>query len=90
MDSSPKDEKENSLREYVLKALFPQRLVNVKKENSIGEIIEILKQVCFKISFLDAIKQVPSYAKFLKGICTKKRTIHAYKKTSLIEIHTPM
>lgn len=34
---------------------------------------------------LDAIKQVPSYAKFLKDLCTKKRNIHVQKKAFLIE-----
>jgi len=34
---------------------------------------------------LDAIKQVPSYAKFLKDLCTVKRKLNVKKKTFLIE-----
>lgn len=63
--SSPKEKKESSPWEYVSKVPFPQRLVKVKKENSTGEIIEIFNQVRINIPFLDAVKQVPSYAKFL-------------------------
>ncbi|KAH9780933.1 hypothetical protein KPL71_008264 [Citrus sinensis] len=42
-------------------------------------------EVSVNIPLLDAIKQVPSYAKFLKDICTKKRNIHVQKKVFLTE-----
>jgi hypothetical protein len=34
---------------------------------------------------LDAIKQIPSYAKFLKDLCTVKRKLNVKKKTFLAE-----
>ena len=34
---------------------------------------------------LDAIKQVPSYAKFLKDLCTVKRKLNVKKKAFLVE-----
>jgi len=34
---------------------------------------------------LDAIKQVPSYAKFLKDLCTVKRKLNVKKKVFLAE-----
>ena len=37
------------------------------------------------ISFLDMIKQVPTYAKFLKDICTVKRGFNVNKKAFLTE-----
>ena len=37
------------------------------------------------IPLLDAIKQVPSYAKFLKDLCTVKRKLHVKKKAFLAE-----
>ena len=54
-DSSPKEKDEKSPREYILKATFPQRLVKVKKENSMSEIMEIFKQTRINI-LLDVIK----------------------------------
>ena len=36
------------------------------------EIYEIFKQVKVNIPLLDAIKQIPSYAKFLKDLCIVK------------------
>ncbi|KAH9649644.1 hypothetical protein KPL70_026063 [Citrus sinensis] len=84
-DSPPEEKEETNPREYVPKATFPQRLAKGKKEKSIGEILEIFKQVSVNIPLLDAIKEVPSYAKFLKDLCTKKRNIQVQKKAFLIE-----
>jgi len=36
------------------------------------KILEIFKQVKVNIPLLEAVEQVPSYAKFLKDLCTKK------------------
>ena len=44
---------------------FPQRLVKLKKENKLLDVFEILRKVQINIPLLDAIKQIPSYAKFL-------------------------
>jgi len=44
---------------------------------------EIFNQVKINIPLLDAIQQVPSYVKFLKDMCTKKRKINVSKKIFL-------
>jgi hypothetical protein len=54
-----------------------------RKVNHNSEIFEIFKQVRINILLLDAIKQVPSYAKFLKDLCTMKRKQNVKKKTFL-------
>ena len=46
-------------------------------------IIEIFNQVMTNMSLLDAIQQIPSYAKFLKDMCTKKRKTNVPKKVFL-------
>ena len=60
--------------------------------------IETFKQVKVNIPLLDAIKQVPAYAKFLKDLCTQKRknrkhilkTVILIKQvSSLIQHNTP-
>nr|GEV37009.1 hypothetical protein [Tanacetum cinerariifolium] len=38
---------------------------------------ETFKQVKINLPFIDAIKQIPAYAKFLKDLCTKKRKLKA-------------
>ncbi|KAH9722992.1 hypothetical protein KPL70_006933 [Citrus sinensis] len=84
-DPSPNDPEESGPPAHIPKAPFPQRLTKVKKGTSTGEIMEIFKQVSINIPLLDAIKQVPSYAKFLKDLCTKKRNLHVTKKAFLTE-----
>ena len=40
--------------------------------NNHSEIYELFKKVKLNIPLLDSIKQIPSYAKFLKDLCTIK------------------
>jgi len=47
------------------------------------KIREILNQVKINVPLFDAIQQVPSYAKFLKDMCTKKRKTNMPKKVFL-------
>ena len=64
---------------------FPQVLR--KKINSVNktEILEVLWQVKVNIPLLDMIKQVPTYAKFLKDLCTVKKGLNVNKKAFLTE-----
>ena len=50
------------------------------KEKTDSKIFETFKQVKINIPLLDAIKQVPSYAKFLTDLCTVKRKLNMKKK----------
>ena len=64
---------------------FPQVLR--KKKNSVNqtEMLEVLRQVKVNIPLLDMIKQVPTYAKFLKDLCTVKKGLNVNKKAFLTE-----
>ena len=64
---------------------FPQALIKPKKSNHSPEIYEVFKQVKVNIPLLDVIKQVPSYAKFLKDLCTVKRKHQVQKRAFLAE-----
>ncbi|XP_022886923.1 uncharacterized protein LOC111402855 [Olea europaea var. sylvestris] len=66
-------------------APFPQQLLPISKLNHNSEIFELFKQVKINIPLLDAIKQVPSYAKFLKDLCTVKRKLNVQQKVFLTE-----
>ncbi|RVW19388.1 hypothetical protein CK203_115869 [Vitis vinifera] len=50
-----------------------------------AEILEVLRQVKVNIPLLDMIKQVLTYAKFLKDLCTIKRGLTVNKKAFLTE-----
>jgi len=47
------------------------------------EILETFKKVEVNIPLLDAIKQIPKYAKFLKELCTNKRKLKGNERVSL-------
>ena len=47
------------------------------------KIIEIFNKVKINVPLLDAIQQVPSHAKFLKDMCTKKRKTNVPQKVFL-------
>jgi len=59
---------------------FPHAMTKQRKVNHNSEIFETFKQVRINIPLLDAIKQVPSYDKFLKDLCTVKRKLNVKKK----------
>ncbi|CAN6552283.1 unnamed protein product [Malus baccata var. baccata] len=56
-------------------APFPSRFVQTEKEEAEKDILETLRKVQVNIPLLDAIKQVPRYAKFLKELCTSRKRI---------------
>ena len=64
---------------------FPQALKSKKKAINQAEILEVLWQVKVNIPLLDMIKKVPTYAKFLKDLCTVKRGLNVNKKAFLTE-----
>ena len=64
---------------------FPQALKAKKKSINQAETLEMLRQVKVNIPFLDMIKQVPTYAKFLKDLCTVKKGLNVNKKAFLTE-----
>ncbi|XP_057969371.1 uncharacterized protein LOC131158518 [Malania oleifera] len=70
-------------KEYRPVVPYPQRLTAGQKNKYHTKIQEIFNQVKINILLLDAIQQVPSYAKFLKDLCTVKRKLNVKNKTFL-------
>ena len=68
IDGEPEQDKAT----HIPPAPYPHRLRAPKKVNNHSEIYELFKQVKLNIPLLDVIKQIPSYAKFLKDLCTVK------------------
>ena len=86
--ADPPQEEQSANREEVKNSVpppFPQALR--KKKNSVNqtEMLEVLRQVKVNIPLLDMIKQVPTYAMFLKDLCTVKRGFNVNKKAFLTE-----
>jgi len=63
---------------------FPPRAIpNKKMEEVEKEILETFRKVEVNIPLLDAIKQIPRYAKFLKELCTHKRKLKGNERISM-------
>ena len=60
---------------------FPQFLQKKKNHVNQTEMLEVLRQVKVNIPLLDMIKQVPTYAKFSKDLCTVKKSLNVNKKS---------
>ena len=58
--------------------------------NNHFEIYELFKQVKVNIPLLDAIKKIPSYAKFLKDLCIVKRKLGVNKDAFMTEQSTSL
>ena len=69
---------------------YPHRLRAPKKVNNHYEIYQLFKQVKLNIPLLDAIKQILSYPKFLKGLCTVKRKLGVNKDAFMTEQSTSL
>ena len=92
IDGAPEQDKAT----HIPPAPYPYRLRVPKKVNNHSEIYELFKQVKLNIPLLDAIKKIPSYAKFLKDLCMVKRKLGVNKEafmtvqsTSLIRNNLP-
>ena len=79
-DSDSEDEEEHAKAKpnpdtYKPHVPYPQALNRPKAKinDSDGHLLEAFKKVTITIPLIDAIKHIPSYAKFLKGICTPHR-----------------
>ncbi|GKU88873.1 hypothetical protein SLEP1_g3087 [Rubroshorea leprosula] len=88
-DATPSSREDDLLKEpekeVPIRVPFPQALKSGKILDNQGEILENLKQVKINLPLLHVIKQVPTYAKVIKDLCTIKRKHHVKKTTFLTE-----
>jgi len=83
--STSKSNDKNKTDEQPYKPIvpIPNRLANNKTNAQMEKIREMFNQVQINVPLLVTIQQVPSYAIFLKDICTKKRKSNVPKKVFL-------
>ena len=88
-DSDSEDEEEQVTAEpnpekYKPPVPYSQALNRPKAKNSETDdnLLDVFKKMTITIPLIDAIKHIPSYAKFLKGICTPHRN---HKRIQLSE-----
>ncbi|XP_027124267.1 uncharacterized protein [Coffea arabica] len=61
------------------------KLTKAKKEESEKEILDTFRKVEINIPLLEAIRQLPKYAKLLKGLCTNRNKLNLQDKVRVGE-----
>ncbi|GJW01143.1 zinc finger, CCHC-type containing protein [Tanacetum coccineum] len=64
---------------------FPKRLRKEKEEAQQKKFLENLKQLHINLPFIEALAQMPKYAKFLKGLLTNKARLEEACKITMNE-----
>ena len=54
---------------------FPQRLVKKTDDGKYQRFITMLKQLSINVPLVEVLEQMPGYAKFMKDLVTKKRSV---------------
>ena len=54
---------------------FPHRLVKKTEDGKYRRFITMLKQLSINVPLVEALEQMPGYAKFMKDLVTKKRSV---------------
>ena len=73
------------LREYQPKIPYPSRLKQDKVDQQYGKFLDLFKQLRINLPFVEAISQMPRYAKFLKDILSNKRKLEDIGQVTLNE-----
>ncbi|XP_076913756.1 uncharacterized protein LOC143572485 [Bidens hawaiensis] len=73
------------VRTYVSPIPYPCRLKKQKMEEQYGKFLELFKQLHINLPFLDALKEMPKYAKFLKEVLSNKKKLEELSCVTLNE-----
>ena len=76
---------EVQLPPYVPKVPFPQRLKKHQLDAQFSKFVEKLRKLQINLSFVEALENMPKYAKFLKDILSNKRAWDDNQTVSLTE-----
>ncbi|KAL4283785.1 hypothetical protein GQ457_16G021310 [Hibiscus cannabinus] len=72
-------------KEIHLPPPFPQRLRKQKYEYQFKKFLDILKQVHINLLLVEAIEQMPNYAKFLKDMVSKRTRLSEFETVAMTE-----
>ncbi|CAN6721058.1 unnamed protein product [Malus baccata var. baccata] len=67
-------------RVYVPPMPYSEQLKFKVKDQQLTDFMKTLSKVQINLPLIDAIKNIPSYAKFFKDVCTKKKKLEDFQK----------
>ncbi|XP_070049467.1 uncharacterized protein [Nicotiana tomentosiformis] len=68
VEKAPNKEKTPSSGQKLTPAPFPQRLAKQKKDDQYRKFMEMLRQIQLNIPLMDALREMPGYAKMMKDL----------------------
>ncbi|XP_074297952.1 uncharacterized protein LOC141628757 [Silene latifolia] len=75
--------KQHVVKPYVPPMPFPQRLERAKLEQKYGKFMEMMKGMSITIPFINAIKEISTYGKFLKVLISNKNSLNTLTTVNL-------
>nr|XP_016472677.1 PREDICTED: uncharacterized protein LOC107794680 [Nicotiana tabacum] len=72
VEAVPKQDKTQITRKKRPPTPFPQRLTKYQKDEQYKKFMEILKQIHMNIPLIDALREMPGYAKMMKDLMSRK------------------
>ncbi|GKV45791.1 hypothetical protein SLEP1_g52835 [Rubroshorea leprosula] len=72
-----------NVKPYKPKIPFPQRFLQANLDKQLSKFLKVFKKLHINIPLIDAISQMPSYAKFLKKILANKRKLKEFEMVKL-------
>ncbi|XP_022841832.1 uncharacterized protein LOC111365508 [Olea europaea var. sylvestris] len=64
---------------------FPQRYLQKEFNEKFAKFLEVFKKIHINIPFVEALAQMPNYAKFLKEVISKKIKLEEFETVKLTE-----
>ncbi|XP_042387530.1 uncharacterized protein LOC121979602 [Zingiber officinale] len=68
-----------------LKIPFPQKLIASQRDEEFNRFLKKIKEICIEVPLIDALHQMPKFAKFLKGILSNRRQKGDFETVALTE-----
>nr|XP_016472850.1 PREDICTED: uncharacterized protein LOC107794827 [Nicotiana tabacum] len=72
VEKAPNKEKTPSSGQKLTPAPFPQRLAKQKRDDQYRKFMEMLRQIQLNIPLIDALREMPGYAKMMKDLMSRK------------------
>ena len=64
---------------------YPQRFKKKEIDSQFAKFLELFKKLHINIPFVEALEQMPNYAKFMKDVLSKKKKFGQYEMISMTE-----
>ena len=62
---------------------YPQRLRKAHEDKQFNKFLEVLKQLHINVPLVEALQQMPNYAKFVKDVLTKRRRLGEFETVAM-------